>query len=112
MRATKILKVIQNRQRIKWAFSPFWVALGTLGVFIKLLAEVYELVRDFYKQCGGFKGFLKAVCRYSYKRVCSKCGAELYPLNEMEVKRIIKEYGDIDLNICHECKKTNNKGGI
>lgn len=114
MRAKEVLKTIQNRQRIKWAFSPFWVALGTLGVFIKLLAEVYELVRDFYNECGGFIGFFKKVCKYNYKRRCSKCGAKLYPLSESEVENIIKEYGDIDLNICYKCKKliNQNKGVI
>lgn len=109
MRASKILKVIQNRQRIKWAFSPFWVVYGTLGVFITLLVESVGLAKDFYNECGGFIGFLKKVCKYNYKRVCSKCGAELYPLNEMEVKSIIKEYGDIDLNICQKCLKDNLK---
>ncbi|CUU77604.1 Uncharacterised protein [Campylobacter hyointestinalis subsp. hyointestinalis] len=112
MRAKEVLKTIKNRQRIKWAFSPFWVALGTLGLFIALLAEVYELVRGFYNECGGFTGFFKRVCRYSYKRRCSKCGGGLYPLSESEVENIIKECGDIELNICHECEKTNNKGVI
>lgn len=108
MRAAEVLKVIKTRQRIKWAFSPFWILYGVVFMFVAFLFEAFNVAKDFYNEVGGVKGFCRKVTKYNYKRICKECGNRLYPLSEAEVKEVLKEQGNIELCLCSKCNKKHN----
>ena len=105
MRAAEVLKVIKTRQKIKWAFSPFWILFSIVFMFVLFLFEVFKIAKDFYNEVGGVKGFLGAVTKYKYKRICKECGASLYPISEAEVKEVLEKQGNIELCVCSKCNK-------
>ena len=105
MRAAEVLKVIKTRQKIKWAFSPFWILFSIVFMFVLFLFEVFKIAKDFYNEVGGVKGFLGAVTKYKYKRICKECGASLYPISEAEVKEVLEKQGNIELCVCSKCNR-------
>ena len=108
MRATEVLKVIKTRQKIKWAFSPFWLLFSIVFMFVLFLFEAFKIAKDFYNEVGGVKGFCEMATKYKYKRSCKECGERIYPISEEEVNDLLERLGDIELCLCTKCSKNTS----
>lgn len=83
MRATEVLKEIKTRQKIKWAFSPFWILFSIVFMFVLFLFEVFKIAKDFYNEVGGV-------------------------ISEEEVNDLLERLGDIELCLCSKCSKNTS----